>query len=407
MLHLSHQSAVLAALLTATAASQAAAQDPSLNPTFGSISLEAGFETDPSWVYLLSGGTIQGRYTDAASGGTCGGYFANAPDFRMTFEAVGTEPLSITSLSNDDTVLLVNGPDGRWYCNDDTYGLNSAVTFNAPQSGTYDIWVGTYSDTQGIYPPAELGFTELTPFEPEILRSFFGRDDRLVMDPTQAPWSMIGLVEMEQGSCSGTLVGPSTVLTAGHCIASIGEQDTPPVIFRAGYQYGSAVAQAGITGYHIPAQWRSSEQEGYDFAFFYLDQPLGNTLGWMQVGPLSPNDLAGYANGTGPDIFQAGYSSDQPDALTGNLDCPFVRLGTQNTLVHQCDTVQGDSGSPLFIQAGTGYQIIGVESYTEGRPQEEFDINVAMYSANILAELQSLTSNGPAAATASPAPIVK
>ena len=404
MFRLSPRTALLGALLTATAV-PAMAQDASLNPTFGSISLRSGFLEDPSWVHVLAGGSTQGHYNDVANSRNCAGYFAGPPDFRMTFEPDGTSPLSITAFSYDDTVLLVNGPSGEWNCNDDTYGLNSAITFDAPQAGVYNIWVGTYGPSNGEYPPAELGFTQSEPFEAQILRSFFGRDDRLVMNPLETPWSMVGLVELSSGRCSGTLIGPSTVLTAGHCIANLGQQDTPPVTFRAGFQNGAAVAEAGVTHYHIPAPWRSNEQEGYDFALFYLDQPLGNTLGWMDVGPLTPTELAGYASGVGHDILKAGYSSDRPDVLTGNLDCPFVELGQQNTLVHQCDTVQGDSGSPLFIQTGDRYRIIGVESYTSRRPELEFDINVAMYSANIAAELQLLS--GTVAASAAPAPAVK
>jgi protease YdgD len=40
--------------------------------------------------------------------------------------------------------------------------------------------------------------------------------------------------------------------------------------------------------------------------------------------------------------------------MTGNLDCPFVDLGPDSTLIHECDTLQGDSGSPLFIEGATG-----------------------------------------------------
>ncbi|MBY4895107.1 trypsin-like serine protease [Rhodobacteraceae bacterium N5(2021)] len=395
----------LTAALIATPLTYATAQDASLNPTFGVQDLQAGFATDPNWVYLLAGGLEQRSFTDAISGDVCRGYFADAPDYRMVFTSDGG-PLSITAESHDDPVLLINGPDGRWYCNDDSHGLDSAVTFAAAQSGTYDIWVGTYGDPQGDYPGAQLSFTQLEPFEAQIRRSFFGEDDRLVMDVTQAPWNMIGYVEMQSGSCTGTLIAPNIVLTGGHCITNLGEQDNPPMRFSAGYQNGASVATAGVTSYHVPELWRLAEQEGMDFAFFYLDQPLGDRLGWMNIGTLTPQELAGFANGTGPDILQAGYSADRPGILTGNLSCPFVELASQNRLVHECDTVQGDSGSPLFIQDASGYRLIGVESHTNFQPEQEFDMNVAMYVANIVAEYQALTRTGPAA-SAVPAPVTK
>jgi hypothetical protein len=42
---------------------------------------------------------------------------------------------------------LINTPNGRWYCDDDSGGsLNPKVQITNPQSGRYDVWVGTYGD---------------------------------------------------------------------------------------------------------------------------------------------------------------------------------------------------------------------------------------------------------------------
>jgi hypothetical protein len=43
-----------------------------------------------------------------------------------------------------DTILLVNTPDGNWHFNDDYRGTNSAITFQNPMQGQYDIWTGSY-----------------------------------------------------------------------------------------------------------------------------------------------------------------------------------------------------------------------------------------------------------------------
>ena len=44
--------------------------------------------------------------------------------------------------------LVINGPDGRWYCDDDggNAGMNPAVRFGSPGSGQYDVWIGTYGN---------------------------------------------------------------------------------------------------------------------------------------------------------------------------------------------------------------------------------------------------------------------
>ncbi len=131
------------------------AQDYTLSPTYGTVSLSSGFEPDPYSVGVVAGGSI-----DASTlGGSCYGYIANAPDYRLTFTA-GSLPLYISALSSGDTTLVINGPDGAWYCDDDSAGnLNPMVEFANPTSGQYDIWIGSFS--QGENPDATLYISEL------------------------------------------------------------------------------------------------------------------------------------------------------------------------------------------------------------------------------------------------------
>ncbi len=133
--------AALACALTA-AAVPAAAQDASQRANFGSHRLSAGFTPDPYSVDVVAGGGI-----DASRlGGACVGKISDAPDFELTY-AAGSLPLVFRSRSSEDTTLVINGPDGRWYCDDDSWGDGDAeVRFNNPQSGVYDVWIGTYSD---------------------------------------------------------------------------------------------------------------------------------------------------------------------------------------------------------------------------------------------------------------------
>lgn len=131
----------------------AAAQDWTLNPTFGQTTLSAGFAPDPYTVQLTAGGNID---VGASIGGQCRGMVANAPDYRLNYNA-GSLPLYIGARSNSDTTIVVNAPDGNWYCNDDANGLNPQVWWGNPQSGQYDIWVGTYG---GGTAGATLYFTE-------------------------------------------------------------------------------------------------------------------------------------------------------------------------------------------------------------------------------------------------------
>ncbi len=147
---------ILAASCLALAfAVPAAAQDTGADPSYGTVELSSGFTPDPYQVNVSSGGN-----TDASGiGSPCTGMIANAPDIRLVYSS-GSLPLIISANSDFDTTLVVNAPDGLWYCDDDTgEGVNPSVRFNKPMSGRYEIWVGTYSGTD--YRPAVVDISEL------------------------------------------------------------------------------------------------------------------------------------------------------------------------------------------------------------------------------------------------------
>jgi len=133
---------IIAIAAAMTAAGAAAAQDPSASAG-AAVRKSAGFTPDPITASIYSGGSINAGNT---IGGSCTGMVANAPDYEFTY-AAGSFPLSFRVQSGGDTTLVVNGPDGRWYCDDDTNGLNPELTWGNPGSGTYDIWVGAVGDS--------------------------------------------------------------------------------------------------------------------------------------------------------------------------------------------------------------------------------------------------------------------
>jgi hypothetical protein len=122
----------------------AVAQNAGLTANYGEIRLSAGFKPDPYRVNLTAGGSID-AYADTDLPASCVGNISNAPDFEVTYSA-GSLPLVFRTSSSTDTTLIINGPDRRWYCDDDSWGDGDAqVRFNRPSSGTYDIWIGTFN----------------------------------------------------------------------------------------------------------------------------------------------------------------------------------------------------------------------------------------------------------------------
>jgi hypothetical protein len=135
------------------------APDFSLDPAYGAIELVSGFTPDPHTVAISAGGEINA----AATGNpTCVGSIARAPDYRVNWTAgSGSLPLIFSVSSEADTTLVINDAQGNWVCDDDggNEGLNPAITFEAPASGQYDVWVGTYSG--GELQPSTLHVSEL------------------------------------------------------------------------------------------------------------------------------------------------------------------------------------------------------------------------------------------------------
>ncbi|WP_425230038.1 hypothetical protein [Sphingomonas sp.] len=141
--------------------------DPSAASYNGEVTLTTGFTPDPHTRRVTAGGTINAHVV----GSQCTGFVGHQPDYKVTYRGSGATnnsgkvggggqlPLLIGVTSNADTTLAINGPDGRWYCDDDSgEGTNPLVTFSAPQSGRYDIFVGTYAS--GSTAPATLTVSE-------------------------------------------------------------------------------------------------------------------------------------------------------------------------------------------------------------------------------------------------------
>jgi hypothetical protein len=155
MIHLNRLVIALVAMTVLPTAS-ASAQNVDLDPTNGTTDLVTGFQPDPFVVQVQSGGSIDAQSINPG----CRGFIASAPDVRINFTA-GALPLIISVASDEDTTLVVNSPDGAWYCDDEggQYGHNPALRFGHPQSGQYDIWIGTSGSSN--LQAAQLNVSEL------------------------------------------------------------------------------------------------------------------------------------------------------------------------------------------------------------------------------------------------------
>ncbi len=202
---------------------------------------------------------------------------------------------------------------------------------------------------------------------PGMQDHFFGHDDRIRPPADEPPWRAIGLLEGDGGSCTAALVAPRVALTAAHCVLDdVGRPVADPGRLFAGYEGGRHIAAAAVVGalanpLYDP-QAPADGPGGLDWAFLELDRPLGDIVGTFSVFAWTERDLADADAGDWHRLFQAGYSWDSPDYLTGNIGCLVSGIRADDSLLHQCDTTQGDSGSPIFIEGPNGYEIVAIDS---------------------------------------------
>src|SRR5215813_12894467 len=119
----------MAALTMTVAAAQA--QCPEVGTPTKEFTIREGFPIDPNVHNVTAGGNLD-LSKCASVPGT--GWVTKRPDFVVNYQTKGGGPSSFTLTfridSSADTVLLINGPNGKWHYNDDGgKGMNAKLSF--------------------------------------------------------------------------------------------------------------------------------------------------------------------------------------------------------------------------------------------------------------------------------------
>jgi protease YdgD len=207
-----------------------------------------------------------------------------------------------------------------------------------------------------------------------------------------APLAAVGLLDLAgAASCSGTLIAPDLVLTAGHCL--MGDVDKTElsgalISFHPGRSpglpppepvQGRIAAAHPIYGFGIGT---AAARMGFDFGLLRLEAPIPSEVAVpLIMGPLpSLGDrlvIAGYRGGVGSIARQRSC-----EVIEANH--AFVALG--------CEVDSGESGSPMMRITDAGPEVVGVlanKGRIEGQPvafgpvtETAFDV-VAQHLSNL------------------------
>ena len=240
----------------------------------------------------------------------------------------------------------------------------------------------------------------------DIRTLFFGHDDRVkVNNPTEHPWDAIGQLETASGNlCTATLISPHLALTAGHCLLTPPRgKDDKAVALRFVSQKGVWRYEIhGIEGRVEPTLGRRLKPDGdgwivppaaaaWDFALIVLRYP---PTGIAPV-PLFEGDktaLTAALKAADRKVTQSGYPIDHLDSLYTHSDCIVTGWAQSSVLSHQCDTLPGDSGSPLMLKTGAQWQVIGVQSSAPSAKDRQRADNRAIAVTGFRDKLQALAS---------------
>lgn len=165
------------------------------------------------------------------------------------------------------------------------------------------------------------------------------------------PFNVVGNM---QNGCTGTLVGPCHVLTAGHCVYSHERKEySTQLSFYPARNGGNSVRPRGWKDYRVSPNWLQFKDYNADYAIVSLKEKVGTELGWMGFGYNLREEVVG--------LNIAGYPIDRPAGTMWFDYCDNVRFDydTERIIRHGCQVVEGNSGSPMWVfNKETGFREI-------------------------------------------------
>jgi V8-like Glu-specific endopeptidase len=173
-----------------------------------------------------------------------------------------------------------------------------------------------------------------------------GFDDRVVVrDNTTYPWTTVAYL----GGCSGTVIGPSTVLTAAHCVHNGTNWLTLPDVVPGIDKDDAQPRPFGTFDCYtvtIPSAWVNNNggDPRFDYAvleFSGCNQFPGNRAGWKGLWAAPDQPIRDYG------LHVYGHPSDKPQPQIWGAGGAGIPNG--DYVDFYVDAYYGSSGSGLYI----------------------------------------------------------